>query len=57
MSIQAHTAGSLKWALAAAAALILAAAIAATLLPTTVGRVIGDLWVNVMSAIGQLLGG
>lgn len=34
-----------------------AVAAASLLLPTTVGRLVADLWVGVMSSIGQLLGG
>lgn len=32
-------------------------AAASFLLPTTVGRLVADLWVGVMTSIGQMLGG
>jgi len=57
MAAQASMARGLLWALAVSVALVIAIAAVSLLLPTTAGRVIGDLWVHVMSAIAQLLGG
>jgi hypothetical protein len=57
MVAQAGTARTLRWGLGTLALALLAVMAASLLLPTTVGRVVADLWVSVMSAIAQLLGG
>jgi hypothetical protein len=57
MEMQARKGGGLRFVLMALVAMVVVAVLASVLLPTTVGRVVADLWVGVMSSIGQLLGG
>lgn len=57
MSTQARKIGGVGFVVLLVGALIAAIAAASLLLPTTVGRLVADLWVGVMSSIGQLFGG
>lgn len=57
MATQARKTGGLGFALMLLAAVVVVVAAASVLLPTTVGRLVADLWVGVISSIGQLFGG
>jgi hypothetical protein len=49
--------GGFGLALFALAVVVAVVALASFLLPTSVGRLVADLWVGVISSIGQLFGG
>jgi hypothetical protein len=57
MAVQTQKTGGLGLLLLLLAALVVLVAAASLLLPTTVGRLVADLWVGVMTSIGQLFGG
>lgn len=57
MATQARKVSGFGFVMLLVAALIAAVAAASVLLPATVGRLVADLWVGVISSIGQLFGG